>query len=535
MAIIDVDKLKSSGRRFASDFTTGQKAVTIAAVVGVVLAMFMFSKWENKPTYAPLFTNLDSKSAGEVTQSLNSQGVKYKLTDGGATVMVSQNQVYQLRATMATKGVPSAQSDGWSIMDKGGITQDSFTRSVDYQRALQTELAKTIDAIDGVSSASVTLSIPQQSVFVDATDSQSTAAVLVTPMTSTSLTAEKVQAIVNLVSSAVPNLSPDKVTVADSLGNVLSAPGQNGALANSQQLSQTTAFDTSLGNTIQTLIAQSLGPGHAAVTVNSALDFSKTTTTSDSQQPTVDKKGKQVADSSTSSTETFSGPSGSSAGVLGPTGTPLTTGSPNQSYKKTETQANWAVNQVHKEVQNAPGSITKLSVSAILDSSKVSQADINKWTQIISSAAGITKSRGDVLAVNLVPFDQTAAKAQAAQVKDTQSAASQNFLLNLVRYLATLLIVGFVLFFAYRSVKRSAAISAPIRVPLDLRELEAGDLVGDRADTSYDRTALPDGSPRARPLEAPRSSIEDDLNALIEQQPDEVAQTLRSWLADRRT
>src|SRR5205823_7079728 len=130
-----------------------------------------------------------------------------------------------------------AESDGWSIMDQGGITKDEFSKRVDYQRALQTELSRTIEAIDGIDSATVNLTIPQQSVFVDSTDSQASAAVLVTPTTNQVLPAEKVQAIVNLVSSSVPNLSPDKVTVADSLGNVLSSGNdQMSAVANSQQL-----------------------------------------------------------------------------------------------------------------------------------------------------------------------------------------------------------------------------------------------------------------------------------------------------------
>src|SRR5689334_7310083 len=178
-SLLDVDKLKEQGRRFASGFTAGQKAVTIAAVVGVFLAMFMFTKWESKTQYAPLFTNLDSKAAGQVTQALDSKGVKWQLADGGGTVMVPKDTLYKTRADLSVQGVPESTSDGWSIMDKGGITQDQFTKNVNYQRALQTELAKTVSAIDGVDSATVNLNIPQQSVFVGDGGQKATAAVLV--------------------------------------------------------------------------------------------------------------------------------------------------------------------------------------------------------------------------------------------------------------------------------------------------------------------------------------------------------------------
>src|SRR3954447_21816238 len=193
MAAVDVNKLKEQGRRFADGFTVGQKTVTVLAVVGVFVAMFMFTKWAGKPDYAPLFTELDSKAAGEVTQALDSQGISYKLTDGGGTVMVPKQAIYKTRADLSTQNIPQAATDGWSIMDQGGITKDEFSKRVDYQRALQSELSKTVSAIDGVAAATVNLTIPQQSVFVDAEDDQSSAAVLVTPATSTTLSTEKVQ------------------------------------------------------------------------------------------------------------------------------------------------------------------------------------------------------------------------------------------------------------------------------------------------------------------------------------------------------
>jgi flagellar M-ring protein FliF len=184
-------------------------------------------------------------------------------------------------------------------------------------------------------------------------------------------------------------------------------------------------------------------------------------------------------------------------------------------------------------IQRAPGAIRNLSTAVLLDSDKVDAADVAKWTQTITAAAGIDRQRGDLVNVNLVPFDTTAAKAAEAQVKEAESAKSQDFLLNLLRYVVTLLIVGTVLFLAWRSVKRSGVMPGPVRVPLDLRELEAGDLMG-RLDAAYERAAV-NGGTRRPPLEVAQSDVEAELNELIERQPDEVAMTLRSWLADRRT
>jgi flagellar M-ring protein FliF len=358
--------------------------------------------------------------------------------------------------------------------------------------------------------------------------------VLVTPASGATVSSEKVQAIVNLVSSSVPSLKPDKVTVADSLGNVLSAPGQENQMAGSQQVEQRSAFEEGLAKRLQALIAASLGPGHAAVTVTADLDFDKT---QEKRTIFTQPGGKNVPSEEKTSSETYTGQNPGTAGVLGPTGTPLGGTGTGTNYDKTEASRRYAVNAVIQETNKAPGAIKSLSAAVLLDSGKVATTDVANWTKTITAAAGINTKRGDVVDVNLVKFDTTAAKAAEAQVKDAASAKSQDFLLNLLRYIATLGIVGAVLFLAWRSVKRSGVMPGPVRVPLDLRELEAGDLVGGRLDATYERShqlASAGGAGRV-PLEAAPSEAATELNQLIERQPDEVAATLRSWLADRRT
>jgi flagellar M-ring protein FliF len=350
------------------------------------------------------------------------------------------------------------------------------------------------------------------------------------------LPAEKVQAIVNLVSSSVPDLTPEKVTVADSLGNVLSSGnGQSSTVANGQQLDASNAFDQNVETSIQTLIAASLGPGHSAVNYNATLNFDQTKRTTDSFTNPTGQNGKPLATSSNTSTETYTGNNPNSTGVLGTNTAPTAAGGANTNYKKNDNNSNYAVDQVHEEVNQAPGSITGASIAVLLDSSKVKPADVAQWRQTISAAAGLSTTRGDVISVNLVPFDKTAQQAQAQQAKSATAAKSQDFLLNLVRSLVVLLIVGLVLFLAWRAVKKSAAISTPVRVPLDLRELEAGDLLGNRLEAAYERShAIAEAANRPS-LEASRSPVEDELDDLIQRQPDEVALTLRSWLADRRS
>src|SRR5690242_5168193 len=183
-------------------FTPGQKAVTIFAVIGLVAGGMLFAKWASKPTYAPLFSNLSSTDASAIVDKLNSGGTPYQLANGGGTIMVPQSQVYDLRLKMSGQGLPSQSDTGYSLLDKQGLTTSDFMQNVDYQRALEGELGKTIKSIDGVQGATVHLALPQKDVF--ATDTQKpTASVLVTTALGRTLSSDQVQSIVHLVAASV--------------------------------------------------------------------------------------------------------------------------------------------------------------------------------------------------------------------------------------------------------------------------------------------------------------------------------------------
>jgi flagellar M-ring protein FliF len=173
-----------------------------------------------------------------------------------------------------------------------------------------------------------------------------------------------------------------------------------------------------------------------------------------------------------------------------------------------------------------------MSVSVLLDSAVVTPAAVTTtWAPQISAAAGIQTARDGAQAVQVtaVTFDQKAAKAAQAQLN---SASGSNPMFDLIKHVLTLLMIGLVLFFAWRAIKRAEANRVPLRVPLDLRELEAATAAALPAASLAGAAAAP--AARRPSIEAPPPSLEGEITDLIERQPDEVAQTLRSWLADRR-
>src|SRR4051812_12635910 len=282
MPAVNVEQLRRKASQTMAGFSTGQKVVTGFAVLALIFGGMFFSSWASKPNYTPLFSNLQPSDAAAVTQKLTSEKVPFKLADGGATVMVPQNQVYQQRLNLSASGLPTGGTQGYSLLDKQGITTSEFRQRVDYQRALEGELSKTISVIDGVAAATVHLVIPPDDVFANDA-SKPSASVLIQNVPGKTIGPGQVQAVVHLVSSSVEGLDPDSVTVADAKGTLLSAPGTGGLAASmgDARAQQTRTYEDNVSKSLQDMLATVIGPGHSVVRVTADLDFDQRSTTTE--------------------------------------------------------------------------------------------------------------------------------------------------------------------------------------------------------------------------------------------------------------
>jgi flagellar M-ring protein FliF len=526
------------GRGVLSDFTAGQKTVTALVVVGLIVGGYLFSSWASKPTYTPLFSNLATSDASAITDKLTSAKEPFKLADGGTTILVPQKDVYQLRLDMAKDDLPANADSGFSLLDKGGITTSQFQQNVEYQQALEGELVKTIESIDGVSAAVVNVVLPSDDVFSD-DSTKPTASVLVTDDPSKPLSAGQVQAIVHLVASSVEGLDPNDVTVADSEGNVLSAPGVDGALsgASSMQDQETAAYEQRVSNAVQNLLQPLVGAGHVIVQVNASLNFDTQQTTSEQYvQPSPGTSPMPLSE--TQSNETYTGTSPNSAGILGPDNIAVPSASSSAApgnYSNSSSTTDNAIGRVVQQVNTAPGAVQHLSVAVLLDSAtaaKVNTADVQK---LVENAAGVQTSRGDTVQVSSMPFDQTAAKAAQA---DLAAAAKTKSMSKLMGYakdgVIGLLVLGAAVFFmrkAKKAQENSPMLSTSERLELEDARRVRAILAAQQEDVVRELVPGPRGNDR---LELGRVELDSEIGELVERQPEEVAQLLRGWLADRR-
>ena len=524
-----LNKISGSLRTLLAGFTAGQKAVTGLALVFLLIAGTMFTSWASKPSLVPLFTNLASSDAAAITEELTTRGTQYELAAGGTTVMVPQADVYQLRLDLSAAGLPEGGESGYELLDKQGITTSEFRQRVDYQRALEGELSKTISSIEGVEATTVHLVMPEEKLFTD-DGRKPSASVLIKNKVGTSMAPGQVQAIVNLVSSSVEGLEHEAVTVADSTGAVLDAAGEDGAMsaAGDARAMQTATFEKKLQSEVQAMLGTVVGAGKAVVRVNAELDFDKRETKKESFE--TDKKAPVVSEKT--GAEDYEGTGQVVGGVLGPENVTAPEGG-DSAYTKEQAERQFAVGKVTEVSTSAPGAVERMSVAVVLDSEADPGVTTKAVQDLVVAAAGMDVERGDVVEVSRLTFDKSAAEAADKQFAQIEAAEKSEQRWSLIRTVAVLLVVGLLVLHALRIMRRDRR--TPVHLPQELTATQMSAIEAEEAAmlAAAERLAL--ALVTIAPEHARRLAVQAEVGDLVERQPEEVAQLLRGWLADRRS
>jgi len=430
------------------------KQITIGSLVLSMLILApVLVNWANTPSYSVAYTGLSETDAAQIVQKLDENGISYQLKSSG-TIEVPSDQVYTTRLLMAREGLPQSSTVGYELFSGTsmlGMTE--FSQKVNYQRAIEGELERTIGSIDAVKAVRVHLVIPEKSLLTSG-QSLTTASVTIQVNPGNVLDAAQVRAITHLVASSVEGLKPESVVVVDSDGNLLaSGSGSENELnltIKDDQRAIETAYATEVQNRVQSILDKILGPNRSVVQATVEMDWTQREVTSNTFSPTeVALRSSQIINETSSNGGTSGGVPGAASNL--PTPAATTTGTGTESYQHSEETLNYEVSQVQSHEINAPGEVRRISVSVIVDGvSDPAQMEIIK--SAVQVAAGINAERGDQLAVETFTFDRTAMDALTADLEKQQQ---QELYVRIGMGVASALVVLALLFFILRLINNT--------------------------------------------------------------------------------
>ncbi|WP_213814886.1 flagellar basal-body MS-ring/collar protein FliF [Glaciihabitans sp. dw_435] len=512
-------------------FSTAQRTVVIVGVAVLILGIVALSSWLTKPSYTPLFSGLSAADASTIVEQLRGDNVPYELANGGATVLVPEDKVYEERLTAAAAGLPSASTGGYALLDDMGVTTSEFQQSVAYKRALEGELAKTVMAMKGVKTASVRLAIPEETVFA-AEKKDPTASVFIETQNGVSLTSDQVNAIVHLTSASIEGLTPTNVAVIDANGSVLSAVGV-GTTGSSD--SQATDYETRVKGTVQTMLDRIVGVGNSTVAVAATVSSESADVTTETFGTT--KGVPALSESTTKESFTGSGAGAQGAGVLGPDNiaVPSATNGTGD-YANTSSTKNNAVNKVTETRTIPAGAIARQDISVAINSTVAGGVDPTEIQQLAAAAAGIQTKRGDTVKVSMLPFTTASATDAKAALAATEQAQAADRTAGLIRtgIIALVILVPVILalvLFLRRSRQR--------REPVEDGEFVFDELLTVPTVSALAAPTVPmpvfDAADFTPPVPTDMDVRRNEIAKLAAQDPEKTADFLRGLMDDRPT
>lgn len=403
-------KLTASLKRFSGP----QVTLGIIGIVLIAIVAGLIYSNATKSQMAPLFSGISASDASAITEQLTAAGVDYELTSGGTTILVPEADVNAQRIAAAANGLPSDSSSGYSILDSLTSTSTEFQQTTSYKRAIEGELEGSVASIKGVTTASVQLALPEDTVFV-AEKPPATASVFVKTRTGTTLSTDQVNAIVHLVSASVEGMSATNVAVIDSGGEVLSAVGQ-GTTGNSADASEKLQARTSAS--IQRMLDQMFGSGNSNVAVS-------TTISAESADVLTETfgipEGSPVLNESTT-TEQYGDGAGGATGVLGPDNIAVPAPAAGEgAYVNDTVERQNAIDKVTENRTVPAGAIQRQTISVAVNEDAIGGITVEEVVALVNGAAGVDEARGDAVNVEVVPFDTTAAEAAAAALEAAEA------------------------------------------------------------------------------------------------------------------
>jgi flagellar M-ring protein FliF len=548
MALIKADTLANQLRALAGMPIVYQLGllVGLAASVAVGVAVVL---WSQDPVYSPLFGHLSDADSGAVITALQSQGIEYRLNETTGTILVPARRLHEARIALASAGLPKSGSMGFELLDQKSAFGDSeFMETARYQRALEGELARTIGSLSDVRGVRVHLALPKRSIFVRERDKPS-ASVLVGLAPGRTLDPAQVQAIVNLVSSSVPDLERGRVTVVDQSGRLLTSHDGDKALELSgTQFEYRRRLEASYARRVEEILAPILGADRVRAQVVADLDFTEQESTQEQFRPNPKALRSEQISQERSQGSMMGGVPGSLSNQPPAGGTTSPGGGAGGGSVPTSSSSNavrnYELDRSVKHVRSPVGLIKRLSVAVVIDdvvgvdekgqpkTKPLSPDELKNLNALVEKAVGFDKERGDSIQIvnaSFRPVDNT-------DLVSGPSVLEQPWLWDALKQGGGILLILLLVLGVLRPVMRSLAdrgarlASAQPRIHATLADpaLPAGDgLPADRV------TVSSNGAAPVGQLAPPQdySSQLSRAQSMVNEDPKLAANLVKEWLA----
>ncbi|MBL7202918.1 MAG: flagellar M-ring protein FliF [Desulfobacteraceae bacterium] len=473
------NELSSQLKALFKNLTLAKRFTLIAFVGGTIIGFILLMNWAGSPDFQVLYSNLGPEDAGAIVAELKEKRIPYKISSNGSSILAPSEQIYDLRLELATNSLPRGSGVGFEIFDNAKLGMTEFVQNVNYQRALQGELSRTIDRIDGIESSRIHLVMPSKSLFIEE-DTPATASVILKLRSGRWLSKDQVQAIVHLVSSSISGLNPENITIVDNYGKMLSGTKDKSGTGqiSSDQLALQEKMEKGLENKIQTMLETALGAGKAIARVSCSLDFKREEKTEELYQPDnkairseqlfSERSGGQEsipsgvpgilsntqAKESVQDEEDKTLAAGQSPGAVQVQKTETSTGG--QSFVKQDRTVNYEISKVTSHIVEPFGRLKSVSVAVIVDGIRKSVVEKDKraeWKyfprtddemakleKIVKRAINFDARRGDSVEVVNLPFEPL------MTIEDEEDETAEGWLSGLKDYAPSVKIVSLSIF-----------------------------------------------------------------------------------------
>jgi len=538
-------KLTEPAAQILSLLPKGRSLLLLFVLVGSIIGFGYLIFWNSQPDYQVLFTNLSMEDAGEMVNRLKEKKVPFQLSHNGTTLLVPKDQVYDIRLSLAAEGLPKGGGIGFEVFDRTNLGTTDFVQKLNYQRALQGELSRTIRQIKEIEQARVHLVAPKESLFFE-DQRKPTASIFVKTRSGMALSPSQVEGIVHLVASAIEGLEPGNVTVVDTSGKILSKRSDHSQIGQltTGQLEYQRNIEEGLKKKVQGMLEEVLGFNKASARVSAEIDFQQVESTEErfdpnavlrSEQKNMERSNASTGTSAgTATSEETRGPkTKASHGAETPPKTaagPTSTLNTNNSERQQETR-NYEISKISRLVKNPVGKVRKVSVAVVVDGihkegtetkgdkggkhyASRSPEEMKNIENIVKRAIGYDEERGDRVEVINMPFYWSSQEEEAKPVKTNPW---EEYLKMAFKPAISIILALLCIFFVIRPMLKRRPLAQEGELPL-LQPVS--------------NSMIP-SEVRAEAKPSPHVSSRDQTLQMIQTDPSKAIGIVKSWLHER--